>query len=167
MITVKLSQFVSQVPNQPSQAGQALFQLSGLPLAPKVKYRIARIIDWVNAQVKALNDAHLRKVRELGEPVEWVADDPQEDGVQLASQPKGKWVPIIDPKKLAAGQLQYRVKPENQAEFDRWMDDTMNADLTCKWGPIPVADIANAHGEPVDIAFDVSPILWMLADEDD
>lgn len=150
--------------------GQALSVLSSTPMAIKPKYWIGRIFNAVTSAQRDLDAKRTVLIKQFGGAVELVAPAamPLDNGVTLdAQQGGGKWKFITDPEKLKSPNLQYMVKPENQAAFDERMAALLDERVTLPFNRISVEDMCNAKGEPVEISFDLSPVLWLFCDFDD
>jgi hypothetical protein len=162
---------ISATLQQLSESAATLNQLTGLPLAAKHKYWISRIVDKAQFRQREFERSRLDLIKQLGQPVEWVigaAIDPisLENGVSLnaADQPTGKWMPITDPEKLKQPNVQWMVKEENLAAFDKNMQDLLAENVVMPFSAISIDDLKNAKGEPIDIPFDLTPVLWMFCE---
>lgn len=157
-----LRNLVSPFMGMPSPVAEALQKFGPLPLHPKVKYRIGRIGDMVEQEMRNFERSRLANIRDMGEPVELVQPPAAEDGTP---QPPD-YVVVTDPVKLKHPEmLQYRVKAERQADFEKAMNDLLDSEVEFKWDAIPISQLANSKGEPVDIPFDLSKVMWMFTDE--
>ncbi len=168
MITVQLRHIVSLYPGMPSPAREAITKLSLLPLHPKTKYRISRIADKVDSENKAFEKARFAAIKDMGEPVEYVPEQSIADGEGIIHTVEAaRWEVITDPLRLEGPNVQYRVRAENEDAFNKSMEELLGHQVKFQFDAIPVEDLKKGNGEPVDIEFDLSPILWMLTDGDE
>jgi len=160
-----------QTPDGMRHPNPILSALKSLPMAAKPKYWVTRIIDALESQERRLDNSRVSLIRSLGQPVEFVLDVANdlavlENGVSLNAgvQPQGRWVPITDPDKLSQQNVQWMVKEENQAEFDVKMAELLAEKIIIPFNAINIDDLKNSKGEPVNIPFDLTPILWMFTE---